>query len=77
MKIRKDVRIDILENYGYHYELNLAFPTYKKVKEYGSGYIVIEIVIMNREIFINKSKCITKKNILFINDLIRNNLIEK
>lgn len=76
MKIRKYISLDILENFGYRYESNLFFPTYQKIKRYGNASIKIEIPICNRIIYINKSKYITKKNIIFIKDLVNNNLID-
>lgn len=77
MKIRKDIFLEELERYGYHYEDNLVVPTYKKITMYGNKTIIIEVVIASRQIFINKSDYITNKNILFIHDLITDNLIER
>lgn len=77
MRIRKDIYLKELENYGYHYEENLFYPTYQKKRRYGNKTITIDILILNRKIFINKSDYITKKNINFVRDLIVNNLVEK
>lgn len=77
MKIRNGVPIDYLEEYGYHYEANLTYPTYQKLIEYGNLPIVIDVMIKNRVIYINKSPVITKRNMHFIKDLINNNLVEK
>lgn len=76
MKIRKHIPLNSLENFGYHYESNLFFPTYQKIKRYGNSIIKVEILISNRTIFINKSKNINKKNIKFIKDLINYNLVD-
>lgn len=77
MKIKKYISLEVLENFGYNYEHNLFFPTYQKIKRYGNSTVKIEIPIMNRTIFINKSKYITKRNINFIKDLIDHNLVDK
>lgn len=76
MKIRKSISLEILESFGYRYEPNLFFPTYQKIKRYGSSTVKIEILIKNRTIFINKNNHITKKNINFIKDLINYNLVD-
>jgi len=77
MKIKKYISLEVLENFGYNYEPNLFFPTYQKIKRYGNSTIKIEIPIVNRTIFINKSKYITKRNINFIKDLVEHNLVDK
>lgn len=77
MRVRKDIYLEILEKYGYSYECKLAFPTYKKITTYGNKTIIIEILVQNRNIYINKSNIINKKNEKFILDLIIDNLIEK
>lgn len=76
MKIRKSIPLENLKNFGYHYESNLFFPTYQKIKRYGNSTVKIEILIKNRTIFINKSNHITKKNINFIKYLINYNLVD-
>lgn len=77
MKIRKDIDLDILKNYGYKYENNLVYPSYKKVVQYGNAIIIINIYVQNRIIAINQSKVINKKNINYIRDLLINDLVEK
>lgn len=77
MKLRKNVHFDILEYFGYNYESYLLYPTYQKRVQYSNKTYIIDILIKDRTIFINKSKHITKRNILFINDLIKENLVEK
>lgn len=77
MKIRKDVFLEKLEEYGYQYKENLFFPTYQKIRTFGNKTIIIEIFIHNRQIFIAKSSHITEKNKRFIQDLIDNHWIEK
>ena len=77
MKIRKDIRLDDLEQYGYRYSENTALPTYRKTKVFGNSLITIDILIANRTIYINKSDKITERNNLFIQDLIKANFIEK
>lgn len=77
MKIRKDIELKRLENYGYHYEENLFYPVYQKRIGYGNGIVLIEVLLKDRTIFINKNKAITKKNIHFIHDLVKNDFVEK
>lgn len=77
MKIRKDIHLEKLEEFGYRYSENLAYPTYRKIRSFGNSAIVIDILILNRTIYINKSDRITERNINFISDLIRANIIEK
>lgn len=77
MKIRKEIYLEDLEEYGYHYESNLAFPTYQKIIMYGYKVIKIEVLIHNRMVFINRSNHINEKNINFVRDLITNNLVER
>ena len=77
MKIRKNVDLDILESFGYHYEPYLLFPTYQKKIIYGNYVITVDVLIKDRTVFINKSSYITKRNIHYINDLISEHLIEE
>ncbi|MEE0699151.1 MAG: hypothetical protein U0M66_00890 [Bacilli bacterium] len=77
MKLRKSVSIDSLEEYGYRYESNLIYPTYQKIINYGNRAIIIDVMIKNRMVYVNKSPVITKRNVHFIRDLIINNLVEK
>lgn len=77
MKIRKDIHLDMLKEYGYQYENNLIYPSYQKIISYGNSAITIDIFIKDRVIAINKSKVINKKNINHIWDLVINDLIEK
>lgn len=76
MKFSRFVNIEVLEYFGYHYEPYLIYPTYQKILTYGNKTIIIDILINDRTVFINKSRHITKNNIHFINDLIKENLIE-
>lgn len=76
MKLRRNVNFEVLEYFGYIYEPDLIYPTYTKRLSYSNKTIIIDILLLNRTIFINKSKYITKKNIQFISDLIKENLIE-
>lgn len=76
MKLSRIANFDVLEYFGYHYEPNLIYPTYQKRVVYGNKVIIIDVLLLDRTIFINKSKHITKKNIKFINDLISENLVE-
>lgn len=77
MKIRKDIRLEELERFGYQYSENAALPTYRKTKVFGNSLITIDILIANKTIYINKNGRITERNNLFIQDLIRANFIEK
>lgn len=77
MKLSRVVNFEVLEYFGYHYEPYLIFPTYQKVIPFGNRVITIDILIKDRTIFINKSKNITKRNMYFINDLIKENLVEE
>lgn len=77
MKIRKDVDLNILKNYGYEYNHNLIYPSYKKIMTYGNTTVIIEIYIHNRIITVNNTKIINKRNINYIKDLIYDNLIDK
>ncbi len=76
MKLSRLVNFEVLEYFGYHYEPNLIYPTYQKKVIYGNKVITIDVLLLDRTIFINKSKHITKRNIQFINDLIKENLVE-
>lgn len=76
MKIRNNVDLDILKNYRYRYEENLLYPTYKKViRVTKTQRIVIEILVENRTIFINKNSKIKKDHLRYLNDLRVNNLL--
>lgn len=77
MKLSRLVNFEALEYFGYTYEPNLIYPTYTKKIPYGNKIITVDVLLLDRTIFINKSKNITKKNIHFINDLINENLVEE
>lgn len=76
MKIRKNIDLNILKNYRYKYEENLLYPTYKKVIRINKTQrIVIEILVEDRTIFINKNKKIKDNHLRYLNDLRMNNLL--
>lgn len=75
IRIREDIDLKILEYYRYHYQENLLFPTYKKVIKSGLRQIVIEILISNREVFINKNAKIKKSEYRFLHDLEKDHLL--
>lgn len=77
MKIKNHINLEQLQTYGYEYREHIAYPTYTKVRTFGSQIIIIEIVIQTRKIYINKSAYINQKNRKFIEDLIQDNLVEK
>jgi len=77
LKIKDNIDLCELCKFNYRYESNLIFPTYKKVCKSGSSKIVIEILVFNRRIFINRSKDIKKKQLKFIGDLILAKFVEK
>ncbi len=76
MKLRRNINFEVLEYFGYTYEPNLIYPTYTKRISYSNKTITIDILLLNRMIFINKSKYITKRNVQFVSDLIKENLTE-
>lgn len=76
MKIRKEVYLEKLEDYGYQYKENLFYPTYQKRRSFGNGTILLEILVYNRTIYINKSPHITEKNKRYLLDLIEDHLVE-
>lgn len=76
MKIKKYVNLEELRKLGYRYEENLIYPTYRKVLKQGKGKVIIEILVLNREIFINKNSKIKKEQYRYINDLKRFDLLE-
>ena len=73
MKLNRIANFDVLEYFGYIYELNLIYPTYTKRIQYSNKTIIINVLLLDR----NKSRKIIKRNIQFINDLIKENLVEK
>lgn len=77
MRIKKSFDLSVLEEYRYHYEENLLYPTYKKVIIVGNGTIVIEIPILTREIYINRNRHITEKQKKYIQDLEKGELLEE
>lgn len=77
MKLSRIANFDVLEYFGYTYEPNLIYPTYTKRIQYSNKTIIIDVLLLDRTIFINKSSKITKNNIQFINDLIKENLVEE
>lgn len=77
MKIKSNIYLKELENFRYKYQENLIYPTYKKVFKCGKSNIIIEIVIQNRTIFINRNKKLKKSHLKYIEELKRANLIEK
>lgn len=76
MKVRYNMNFSELEKLGYRYQLNLIFPTYRKVIYSGKCKIVIEILLLDRTIFINRSKVIKKENYRFLKDLRQANMLE-
>lgn len=77
MKIRENINLKVLEDYGYCYEENLVYPIYQKKTTYGNKIVTIDIFINDRTITINESKTINKSKTIFIYDLITCNMIEK
>lgn len=77
MKVKENIDLCELHKFNYRYESNLIFPTYKKVCKSGNSKVIIEILIFNRHIFINKSKNIQRNQLKFINDLILAKFVEK
>lgn len=76
MKIRKNIDLKILENYNYKYEENLLYPTYRKVIRVNKiQRIVIEILVKDRTIFMNRNSKIKKDNLKWLNDLRKGNLL--
>lgn len=76
MKIRNNIDLIILENYRYKYEENLIFPTYKRVIRVNKNQrIIIEILIKDRTIFINKNSKIKRDHLKYLNDLRKGNLL--
>lgn len=76
MKIRENVYLKELEYFRYKYEENLIFPTYKKVIKQGNTNIVIEILIKNRTIFINRNKNIRRNYLKYLEDLYQHGFIQ-
>lgn len=77
MRIKDNIPLDYLIDHGFHYETNLIFPTFKKVITAENKVVVIEILIKNKMVYINKSPKIGSKNIRFVNSLIKAGIIEK
>lgn len=78
MKIRSSVNLKRLEDFNYQYQHNLIYPTYKKVVRINKKTrAVIEVLVDDRTIFINKSKRITKPQMKWIHDLERANLLRE
>ncbi len=77
MKLRNHVFFEDLEKYGYQYKENIIYPTYQKKKTFGNKTIRIDILLMNRTIYINKSSKITNKEKKYLKDLQEANLLEK
>lgn len=69
MKIKRNVYLGDLERFGYEYQENLIYPTYKKVIRQGNYNIVIEILLLDRTIFINKNKKIKSNQLRYLEDL--------
>lgn len=69
MKIRKNIDLTQLEKFGYRYQENLIFPTYRKVVQSGKKKTIIEILVLDRTIFINRRKVHSADNFLLIRDL--------
>lgn len=77
MKIKDNIYLKELEKFRYKYQENLIYPTYRKVFKSGTSNIVVEILVLNRIIFVNKNKNIKKSHLKYIVELERANLIEK
>lgn len=76
MKIRSNINLSILENYNYRYEENLLYPTYKKVIRVNKTQrIIIEILVKDRTIFINKNSKIKRNHLKYLNDLRNKNIL--
>ncbi len=75
MKIKKHVYLGDLERFGYKYEANLIYPTYKKTIKQGNSNIVIEILVLDRTIFVNKNKKIKSNHLRYLEDLKRQDFI--
>ena len=69
VKIKNSAYLKELEAFGYRYEENLLFPTYRKVFCRCKNKVVIEILIENRIIYINKSVLFRNEHMKYINDL--------
>lgn len=76
MRIKNNLYLKELEKFRYRYEENLIYPTYKKVIQRGANKVIIEILIQDRTIFVNRNKYIKKKHLKYIKDLINAKLIE-
>ena len=76
MKIKDHVDLKRLEIYGYRYQENLIYPTYRKVIYRGNQRVVIEIVVMNRSIFVNRNALFSKIYLPFLKDLFLMQYIE-
>ena len=75
MKIRNDVDLSILERFGYKYQENLIYPTYRRfIKQYNTK-IIIEILVLDRTFFLNRNKNIKSTQLKYLEDLRYNNLI--
>ena len=77
LRIKDNIDLCELCKFNYRYESNLIFPTYKKVCKSGSSKVVIEILVLNRHIFINRNKNFQRKQLRFISDLILAKFVEK
>ncbi len=76
MKIKDHVDLKKLEAYGYRYQENLLYPTYRKVVYLGRQKFVIEILVMNRVIFVNRCFAFSKSYLPFFKDLFLIHYIE-
>lgn len=77
MRLRKGISLEKLEQFGYHYQENLIFPTYRKVIQSGRRKIIIEILVADRTIFINRRKVeFVRDGIYFLKDLELSNFLE-
>lgn len=76
MKLRKDIYLKQLEEYGYQYVDNLVYPSYQKRLTYGNKAVIIDIFVKDRMIAINGNRSINKRNDHFIRELKLANFIE-
>lgn len=75
MKIKKNICLDDLSRFGYKYQENLIYPTYKKAIRQGNSNIIIEILVLDRTIFVNKNKMIKSNHLRYLEDLKRHDFI--
>lgn len=76
MKIRKNIDLTQLEKFGYRYQENLIFPTYRKVIQSGKTKTIIEILVLDRTVFINRKQVPLGDNFSFIKDLKLSDFLE-